>query len=295
MPKIIAILVTYNPIEEKLKAAINSIMNQVDYITIIDNGSKFLNIDLCNNKKITLKKLNNNEGIGYAQNIGINIAIKKKCNYVFLMDQDSIFAHDTILTLLNYHTYLETNNTLVGAVGVAYQDTNNKLVNHVWRDNGKKIIKKSFDPVEPIVEVDFTIASGSLISINTLKQVGIMDAGLFIDLVDIEWGLRARSKGYKNFQINQCIMQHTIGDRKVKILGKNISVHAPIRNYYLIRNSIILYKRKRLNRRWRFFLLFRSFAFFFIFSIFIDKRGKRIYLMLNGFKDGFLNHSNHLE
>ncbi|MFT9206455.1 glycosyltransferase family 2 protein [Acetobacter orientalis] len=294
MEKIIAILVTYNPDIEKLNAAIASITHQVDQIVIIDNHSKSLSGVRINDQKKIIEKLNSNMGIAFAQNIGISRAIKHNADYVFFMDQDSVFDGYTVKALLQNHKRLsEKDNIKVGVVGVAYKDTNNKFVNHIWRDDGHKIEKILFTPQDSIVEVDFSISSGSLFATNVFDTVGLMDAGLFIDLVDIEWGLRAQNYGYKHFQVNQCIMQHTIGEKKINLFGRRISVHNPIRNYYLIRNSIILFRRKNLNRRWRMHFFKRTFLFFPIYSLFVEERKKRIHYMLKGFWDGFHNRTGH--
>ena len=294
MEKIIAILVTYNPDIEKLNAAIASITHQVDQIVIIDNHSKSLSGVRINDQKKIIEKLDSNMGIAFAQNIGINCAIKHNADYVFFMDQDSVFDGYTVKALLQNHKRLsEKDNIKVGVVGVAYKDTNNKFVNNIWRDDGHKIEKILFTPQDSIVEVDFSISSGSLFATNVFDTVGLMDAGLFIDLVDIEWGLRAQNYGYKHFQVNQCIMQHTIGEKKINLFGRSISVHNPIRNYYLIRNSIILFKRKNLNRRWRMHFFKRTFLFFPIYSLFVEERKKRIHYMLKGFWDGFHNRTGH--
>jgi rhamnosyltransferase len=42
-------------------------------------------------------------------------------------------------------------------------------------------------PSNKPVEASFLIASGCLISLDVIKNVGYMDEGLFIDYVDVEW------------------------------------------------------------------------------------------------------------
>ncbi|MFX8766500.1 glycosyltransferase family 2 protein, partial [Acinetobacter baumannii] len=49
------------------------------------------------------------------------------------------------------------------------------------------------------------ISSGSLISVEALKAVGLMRDYYFIDYVDTEWCLRAEYLGYKNFVSAQAI------------------------------------------------------------------------------------------
>ena len=107
------------------------------------------------------------------------------------------------------------------------------------------------------MEADCVIASGSLIPVSTLEAVGDMEADLFIDLVDIEWGLRAKSQGYRNFISFSQVMAHTLGNGRISIFGKTISLHSPIRNYYSIRNSILLSQRRYIDIAWRFYFIRR--------------------------------------
>ena len=65
-----------------------------------------------------------------------------------------------------------------------------------------------------------------------------MNEDLFVDYIDIEWSYRVRYLGYKLYAIPTAIMNHTIGDTRMSVLGRKISVHSPIRRYYLTRNSV---------------------------------------------------------
>ncbi|MGL9750644.1 MAG: hypothetical protein ACR5LC_03620 [Symbiopectobacterium sp.] len=94
--------------------------------------------------------------------------------------------------------------------------------------------------VNDITEATFIIASGCLIRMEILDRVGIMKEELFIDYIDIKWFLRAKSLGYEIFISPYAKMAHSIGDRRTSIMGRSVSVHNPIRRYYLTRNSFYL-------------------------------------------------------
>ncbi|HFP9739483.1 TPA: glycosyltransferase family 2 protein, partial [Escherichia coli] len=63
------------------------------------------------------------------------------------------------------------------------------------------------------------IASGKLINLEVLDQVGFMEDDLFIDGVDHEWCWRAGRLGYKIAIIENAIMKHRLGDARGNFLG----------------------------------------------------------------------------
>jgi len=62
-----------------------------------------------------------------------------------------------------------------------------------------------------MIETDYVVSSGALIPLAVLDQVGMMDESLFIDYVDSEWGLRAKSRGHLSFGICAAQMVHCLG------------------------------------------------------------------------------------
>jgi rhamnosyltransferase len=90
--KLAAIIVTYNPKIDRFKDVINSIVNQVDFIIIVDNGSKNINDikEICSIKSnIEIIENDINYGIGKALNIGIE-KLKNNYDWILTLDQDSV-------------------------------------------------------------------------------------------------------------------------------------------------------------------------------------------------------------
>ena len=249
-----AIIITYNPEVEKFYNVIKSISHNNQAIVIVDNGSKLQNIiqDIAKNHNAAFIPLPENEGIAYAQNVGITYALKNNFHYVFLMDQDTIIPQNGIPSLLKTYSDLEHAGEQIGSIGYAYKNTHSQQLSQIWRCHGTRLKKETIDLRQnKIFEVDFTIASGSLIAAKTFQKVGLMDADLFIDLVDVEWGLRAQALGCKNFQSFEKIMEHSLGSRSKKIFHEPRTIHPPIRNYYIIRNSIVVARMGHINKAWK--------------------------------------------
>lgn len=292
--KVCGLVVTYNPDIALFEKVIISLGKQVDKVIVVDNFSNNRSEiqHLLQKSEIQLIELPKNTGIGHAQNQGIAYAQKHLADYVLLMDQDTVLPEKSIPDLLQQCISLEKEGSKIGAIGYAYHNTHDGQLNSVWKAQGLKLEKQYTDSKQKgLVEADFIIASGSLIPIQTLKNIGGMEEGLFIDLVDVEWGLRARARGYKNYTSYNHIMTHTLGREQKKFLWKNVTIHNPINNYYSIRNSIFLAKRPYVGWAWRLYYLRRIFLYFITFSVLPDQKWVRIKRMVQGLRDGMFNRS----
>jgi rhamnosyltransferase len=109
---------------------------------------------------------------------------------------------------------------------------------------------------------------------------------LFIDWVDIEWGLRARALGYKSYIIPSIRMMHSIGDSFVPFLGKNINLHGDIRHYYLVRNATFLLRIRHMGSEWRMVTLLKIPQYVLFYSFYSRNRLKSIRLLLRALRDG---------
>jgi rhamnosyltransferase len=105
---------------------------------------------------------------------------------------------------------------------------------------------------DAIAENMHSITSGSIIRLSVFQQTGGHDEFLFIDEVDADYSYRLAVLGFKTIRFNGATLQHRLGVLQEARLAGLIkmgkrSFHAPWRNYYMIRNYIIVrhrYKKK---------------------------------------------------
>lgn len=231
---IYAIIVTYNPDRVILESQYNSLVNQVDKIVYIDNGSKECIID--NFKNCIFIKNAENLGLGKAQNQGIEVALNNNVDFIILFDQDSIPPKDFVALLMSVY-YEATKYYKTALVAPLIK---NAFQNESSEDYGIVIdnIKYKKVKLEKITKVSYCIASGSLIPTKVIEVIGKIKEELFIDNMDFEWCLRAKSKGYEIIQTNKTYLSHRLGEgNKDFILS-----HSPFREYFIIRNNIIISK-----------------------------------------------------
>jgi len=221
-PMIIAVIVTYFPNRAVLEAQLLALLPQVSCAVIIDNGSSEAQLswlsELCQQQEtLTLIPLEQNFGIAKAQNDGIAWAKQVGAHFVLLMDQDSLPAPDMVDQLLLAHQTLSKTGVRVAAIGPKFIDVDSGRVSKHVRFGWFSVSRVDCDDAS-YLEVDFLISSGSLISMTALDVIGDMDASLFIDHVDTEWVLRAKSKGWLSFGHCKARMFHSLGEHRIRLL-----------------------------------------------------------------------------
>lgn len=272
-------VVTYHP--RNIDRLLEALASQCENVIVVDNtpgGSPGLD------ERVAavggeLMSLGTNAGIAAAQNIGIIAALEGGADYILLSDQDSLPAPGMVDTL-QAHLFGD-----VAAAGPVPREGEDVLVytDHTW---GPKRAEVGSAPLE----ASFLLASGCLIRADVLEDVGLMNAALFIDHVDLEWGMRARRAGYRLIADPASTLVHALGDKQVKVPFRSqpVHVHSATRNYYLIRNTIDLMKRDLLPLPWRirYGYWITRFA---VFNILINPdRRERISAALQGGRDGWV-------
>lgn len=295
---IFTVIVTYNSDLALLLNQLNSIKKQVDGIVYVDNGSKnksqIINELECCSKDLNILILSNeeNRGLGYAQNQGIDEAFKHGADHILLLDHDSIIESDFVYNLINIEKSLLSNNIKIGAVApISYNPDNNKLFPvSVWKLGGlwvKKIIPQG----NQYLFASFIMASGTLVRKEVLLDVGFMDENLFVDTIDLEWACRVKSKGYELVVTPLAKMAHKIGDSRISFLGRNMSNHSPLRRYYLSRNCLLSFKYKHIPTGFSIGGFARTIARFLIMLLKSSDRKAYWSYCLAGFRDGFIGRS----
>lgn len=293
---IAAIVVTYFPDAELLARLLRALQAEGLRIYIVDNtpagGVDWLNQEwfVARQFDLTFHPLGDNFGIAKAQNVGIALADAAGCSDVILFDQDSAPSPGMVGKLAQARKTLTDTGVQVGAVGPLLFDEKYKKYVPGIRHAGMLVRKVLPEPgARAPLAVDYLIASGALMEIAALRQVGLMREELFIDWVDIEWGLRAGHFGRKHFMIPDAVMFHSIGDDFVAAGNTNINLHNDVRNYYIVRNACYLLCDRALNWRWRLSIVGKIPMYVVFYTVFSTgkSRLKSLGLLLRACVHGF--------
>lgn len=292
--KTAAVIVLYFPSENLLARLLTSITDPKYCLIVVDNTpSKELSCVseswfLSNNFNVTYNALGSNYGIAKAQNIGVELAIKGNCDHVIFFDQDSCATPNMIEKLFLAEQELLSDGFKVGALGPVFIDEKTGDYGQVIRYGNffvNRLTPTKFD-IKPI-PADYLIASGSLIRTAVLQEVGLMHDELFIDWVDIEWGLRAANLGYQNFVIPKATMLHSIGDEFIDVGMRKVNLHNDIRNYYIVRNASNLLLNPKMGRKFRTNVFFKIPAYILFYSIHSERKFMSLKLLFRACIDGF--------
>ena len=258
MSKILAVVVTYHPKIAQLERLLALLMPQVQESIIIDNSATTILTDWFNQQihqynAVKLINPSKNLGLGAAHNLGIQYAKQYDYDFVLQFDQDSLPHPDMVAQLITAYQQLFAQGHKVAAVGPNWVDKEHGSKATYLQYNGYRVSRRQcpIDKNGAFIAADYLITSGCLIPVHVLEDVGNLNEALFIDFVDIEWGLRAKSKGYQCFGVCSAVLIHELGDETVKFLGRKFHSHSPLRHYYIIRNATILLKRDYLSRGWK--------------------------------------------
>lgn len=288
----IAVAVTYNPELTGLYNLLEALRPQVNQILVVDNGSANASAvdSLCEEIGARTLLLPGNLGIAAAQNRGILLAQKLGATHILLSDQDSLPAPNMVHQL---HLCLDraAGNRPVAAVGPVPVDArgkSNEALVYSFTTWGPK--RRTIPGPGETLEVPFVLASGCLVPVSVFQEVGPLDESLFIDHVDLAWCLRAVEAGYRIEVCGDAILYHSLGDQVAKVPGRSraVHVHSPIRNYYMMRNTLFLQKASFLPTRWKVGYLVWMVKYFGYYLLLAPGRKARIPWLLRALKDGVL-------
>ena len=286
--RVLAVTVCYQPECDLISKSVSALVEQGCDVLLVDNGSSNVADIRATATALAceLIELDDNLGLGSAHNVGIKYAQNKCYDYVLIMDQDSLPLPNMVSNLLIAHQQKSSDDKHVSATGPTYLNSDNGTESFFIRFGKLKFSRhyRVAKDEDDCVEADFLISSGSLISLDAIGSIGMMDESLFIDHVDTEWFLRAKSKNYKAYGVVNALMQHGLGEQTHELsLGgrkRNVPQHKPFRYYYIFRNSVLLYKRAYPSGLWKWNDVQRLGLIFIMFGFLKKPRRANLKMML---------------
>ena len=240
-------MVTYNP-DSALEQNIRALLPQVDKLIVVDNGSEPDNRERIQAIALAcgFDILWNEENLGIAG--GLNAGIRRafaNADYAWIatFDHDSRVSpgfRDIMLQAWSSCPFRDQV-ALIGPYQVLFPE--NPEV---------RALRGPWSPL--FVERPVMLQSGSLLSTESLRCVGLLDESFFIDYVDFEFCLRLRKHGLRIIEATNAALVHRVGAPTSHSVLKHTCVvfnHSPVRRYYAARNRLRVYRRYLLSDpRW---------------------------------------------
>lgn len=246
--KIAAIVVTYNRrnLLEKCLEALRNQTVKLHSIVIIDNASTDDTEDWVTNNLLDTPTpfiyLNLHENIGGAGgfNAGLSYAQQNNFEWSWIMDDDALPQQDALEQLLKLPL---TPNNIYGSLAI--NGDNTSWPTTITTESGQKTYNRA-NEIPYMAEANFIPFLGFFIHSNLVKKIGLPDSGFFIAGDDLEYCLRAKSKGSLIFIAGKSKIHHPKANFiKLKIFTKSLDCLCipPWKIYYNTRNKIFIAKK----------------------------------------------------
>ena len=224
---ITVVMVTYNrrDILDKSLDCLNEQIQPISNIIVVDNCSTDDTMELLLERKkadnrIAIVRSTENAGFGAGLGLGMNWALENlDTDYIWMMDDDSYPVPDALELLIN--SSKEYQYDVLGLSGYILGMGSKRKVN----------------PESNSVDVDFILIDNALVSIETIKKIGVPSGEFFMMCEDYEYCLRIKAAGFKLGVIrNNHVIRLNLGSQKY-------SKATLWRGYYHSRNHLIILKR----------------------------------------------------
>lgn len=287
-----AVIVSYHPHLPDLKRTLDALEPQVESVFIVDNGSGDATVlqlrALVAGRNAELVEFAANRGIAAAQNAAIARAQALGLDFMVLFDDDSLPAPDLVAQLARAFRKVQDSGQRIAAIGPQWVDGRTGRRGSFYRIQRGRIVGVMPADTAPI-PVDFLIASGTLLSLHAVREVGAMREDYFIDHVDTEWCVRAARAGWKLYGTSAAQLTHALGDAGRRVWfgrWREVALHSPLRNYYEVRNTVLLLRSPNLTGSWRVAQLTRLAQLLVFYALLVPPRPARVAAMGRGIVHG---------
>ena len=197
--RIFTIILNWNSWRDTVKCLRS--LNDLDCLQtpiVIDNGSTNDSVARIRElfPDVELLETNANLGFGGGCNVGIRHALSRKCDFIWLLNNDTIVAPKSLTALLE----VAKSDSKIGAVGsVLYQmgDPHRVQVWGGWRVSMLMGSVSKYERQMPIERLDFISGACCLFSAEAIRSIGLFDEGFFMYWEDADLGFRLRKGGWK--------------------------------------------------------------------------------------------------
>ena len=238
MKNIVVIILHYGEVAVT-KACVESLLKKEKYpfqLITVNNTQEKLTSKMFANKKITVINNSENKGFAGGVNVGIKKAMKKRCDAVLLLNNDTKvekpFIEDLVKTLFSVKE--------IGIVGPAIEFIKERrkffdvggFVN--WFGKTKHEEVKSIKNAKPH-EVLYMTGAAMLIKKEVFQKSGLFDEQFFLYYEDVDFCLRAKQKGFLTYVNPTVSVYHVLS----KTAGKMSSLAV----YHQTKSALVFGKK----------------------------------------------------
>jgi GT2 family glycosyltransferase len=239
-PLVVTVILNTNRKEDTL-AALES-LSKSDYpnlqVIVLDNASTDGSCEaiLAEFPGVSVLSLERNLGYAGNNNVGINEALKRNADWVFVLNEDTLLAPDCISCLVDGGYSQER----VGVVGpMVYHNNEPNIIQsaggridsswNAWHQGQNEPDRGQFSALQ---RVDWISGCAILVRRDVIEQVGALDTRFFYYWEETEWCLRAAEQGWVILHVPQAKLWHKGVQRDYRP-GPNVTYYST-RNHFLL-------------------------------------------------------------
>lgn len=195
-------------------------------------------------KRPSMVFIQTGENLGYAggNNVGLRYVLKKGAGkYVWLLNNDTVVDKDALAELVK----LAETDEKIGMVSskLLYHDRPNILQTAggsrivPWMGNAVIIASNELDDGrwDQSFEPDYLNGASLIVKTEAIKAIGLFEEKYFLYWEDVDWGVRARKKGYRLLYCPKSRVWHKEGGTSGYL--------SPQGDYYWVRNGLYFTKK----------------------------------------------------
>jgi hypothetical protein len=205
---------------------------------VLDAGSNDGSVEAVRSSfpAVEIVELVENRGYAGNNNVGIQIALARQADWVFVLNQDTILAPDCIAHLVE----AGESDPRIGIVGpmvyhfdepTVIQSAGGRLDSQwrTWHIGQNQTDQGQFTLPQP---VDWISGCAILVRRQVIQQVGMLDERFFLYWEETDWCLRAGKSGWRIVQVPQAKLWHKGVQRDYQ--------PQPMVTYYVTRNRFLM-------------------------------------------------------
>ncbi len=253
LPRVAIVVLNWNGLVDTLAClqSLSSITYREHRVLVVDNGSSDGSSDTirADFPKIEVKELEDNLGFAEGNNVGIRCVMDS--DYVLLLNNDTTVAPDLIEILVES---MEADNRIgVAGPAICYSDSPETL----WCAGlqigsgsayGIKLHRTSSilmytgrhtsELPTGTFDVDAVVGCAMFMRTSLIREIGLLDASLFMIHEDFDWSLRARAAGYRCVTVAYPGVWHKVSSSMQ--VHENMDAGNPVSQYYWYRNWLVI-------------------------------------------------------
>lgn len=244
-PLVISVILNTNRKEDTLEC-IHSLKKN-DYaaheIILLDNQSSDGSVNAVRAAQPDVRILELVENRGYAgnNNVGIQAAVDQGADWVFVLNEDTVFAPDCLSKLIE----VSNSDATIGMLGpMVYHHDEPNVIQSAGGELGRNWLgmhlgmnEVDYGQFPEPHKVEWITGCAILVRREVIQQVGMIDERFFIYSEEKEWCIRAAKAGWKLFHVPGAKVWH-------KGVQRNYQPK-PSFTYYSTRNHFLMLSKHR--------------------------------------------------